>query len=71
MNPNVDAKTHKKITTGTYDNKFGIAFEKIVGVYARAAKLKHIRLRIKYVARSSAGEAFADAVRKVAPIWEN
>ncbi|SVE15947.1 uncharacterized protein METZ01_LOCUS468801, partial [marine metagenome] len=23
VNPNVDAKTHKKITTGTYDNKFG------------------------------------------------
>ena len=42
VNPNVDAKTHKKITTGTYENKFGIAFEKIPGVYARAMKLKNI-----------------------------
>ena len=45
VNPNVSAKTHAKITTGTYENKFGIAFENIEGVYARAAKLKHIRLR--------------------------
>ncbi len=45
VNPNVAAKTHAKITTGTYENKFGIAFENIEGVYARAAKLKHIRLR--------------------------
>jgi diaminopimelate decarboxylase len=45
VNPNVEAKTHAKITTGTYKNKFGIAFEDIEAVYARAAKLKHIRLR--------------------------
>jgi diaminopimelate decarboxylase len=45
VNPNVAAKTHAKITTGTYENKFGIAFENIEGVYARAAKLKHIWLR--------------------------
>ena len=45
VNPNIDAGTHAKITTGTYANKFGIAFEEIEGVYARAAKLKHIRLR--------------------------
>jgi diaminopimelate decarboxylase len=45
VNPNVSAKTHAKITTGTYENKFGIAFENIEGVYARAANLKNIRLR--------------------------
>ena len=45
VNPNVEAHTHKKITTGTYENKFGIAFEQIEGVYARASKLKHLRLR--------------------------
>lgn len=45
VNPNIDAGTHAKITTGTYENKFGIAFEEIEGVYARAAKLKHLRLR--------------------------
>ena len=45
VNPNVDAGTHAKITTGTYENKFGIAFEQVEGVYARASKLKNLRLR--------------------------
>jgi diaminopimelate decarboxylase len=45
VNPNVAAKTHAKITTGTYENKFGIAFEEIEGIYARASKLRNIRLR--------------------------
>src|ERR1041385_2615461 len=45
VNPNVDAGTHAKITTGTYENKFGIAFEEIERVYARVAKLKNLRLR--------------------------
>jgi len=29
VNPDIEAHTHKKITTGTYANKFGIAFENI------------------------------------------
>lgn len=45
INPNVAAKTHAKITTGTYENKFGIAFENVEAVYARASKLKNIKLR--------------------------
>lgn len=45
VNPNVDAGTHAKITTGTYENKFGIAFEQVEGVYARASRLKNLRLR--------------------------
>jgi diaminopimelate decarboxylase len=45
VNPNVEAHTHAKITTGTYENKFGIAFEQVEGVYARAGKLKYLRLR--------------------------
>src|SRR5436309_15139955 len=45
VNPNVDAGTHAKITTGTYENKFGIAFEQVEDVYARASRLKNLRLR--------------------------
>ena len=71
VNPNVDAKTHKKITTGTYDNKFGIAFEKIPGVYARAAKLKNIHLRglqMHIGSQLTQVVPFDAAVRKVAPL---
>lgn len=39
INPDVDAGTHAKITTGKADNKFGIAYADAVDVYARAAEL--------------------------------
>jgi diaminopimelate decarboxylase len=71
VNPNVEAKTHAKITTGTYENKFGIALEKIEGVYARAAKLKNLRLRgLQMHIGSQITEVapFEKAVRKVLPL---
>jgi len=42
VNPNVDAKTHQKITTGTAENKFGVSRERAVEVYARAASLSSL-----------------------------
>jgi diaminopimelate decarboxylase len=42
VNPDVDAKTHAKITTGKADNKFGISYVKAPQVYARAAALPNI-----------------------------
>src|SRR5207253_1873211 len=71
VNPNVEAHTHKKITTGTYENKFGIAFEKIEGVYARAAKLKNLRLRglqMHIGSQITETTPFEEAVRKVSPL---
>lgn len=71
VNPNVDAHTHAKITTGTYENKFGIAFEQVEGVYARAAALKSIRLRgLQMHIGSQLTEVapFEAAVRKVLPL---
>ena len=71
VNPNVDAHTHAKITTGTYENKFGIAFEQIEGVYARAAKLKNLRLRgvqMHIGSQLTSVSPFEQAVRKVLPL---
>ena len=45
INPNIAAKTHSKITTGTYENKFGIQFEHVEAIYACASKLSNIWLR--------------------------
>ncbi len=42
VNPDVDAKTHKKITTGLSENKFGIAWEQAESVFAEAATLPGI-----------------------------
>ncbi|MGE0852840.1 MAG: diaminopimelate decarboxylase [Hyphomicrobiaceae bacterium] len=39
VNPDVDAKTHAKISTGKAENKFGVPFEDAPRLYARAAGL--------------------------------
>lgn len=44
VNPDVDAKTHVKITTGTSETKFGIPWSRARDVYALAARLKGIEI---------------------------
>ena len=44
INPDVDAKTHAKITTGTAETKFGIPFAQARAVYKKAAALKGIEI---------------------------
>jgi diaminopimelate decarboxylase len=71
VNPNVEAHTHAKITTGTYENKFGIAFEQIEGVYARAAKLRNLRLRgvqMHIGSQLTQVKPFEQAVQRIAPL---
>ncbi len=45
VNPDVDAQTHKYISTGKSHNKFGIGLDRILDVYAEAAALPHLRIR--------------------------
>jgi diaminopimelate decarboxylase len=71
VNPNIDAGTHAKITTFTYENKFGIAYERVEGVYARASKLKNLRLRgvqMHIGSQLTQVRPFELAVRKVVPL---
>jgi diaminopimelate decarboxylase len=71
VNPGVDAYTHAKITTGTYENKFGIQFEHVEAVYTRAAKLKNLRLRgvqMHIGSQVTKTAPFEQAVRKVLPL---
>jgi diaminopimelate decarboxylase len=42
VNPDVDARTHAKITTGKAENKFGISWTRASAVYAAAAQLPGI-----------------------------
>jgi diaminopimelate decarboxylase len=44
VNPDVDAKTHPYISTGLRGNKFGVAHERALAVYRRAASLPGIEL---------------------------
>ncbi|WP_337877434.1 diaminopimelate decarboxylase [Elioraea sp.] len=45
VNPDVDAGTHAKITTGRAENKFGIPIGEAPALYARAAGSRGLRVR--------------------------
>ena len=44
VNPDVDARTHEKISTGKKENKFGIPWSRARAIYAQAASLPGIRI---------------------------
>jgi diaminopimelate decarboxylase len=44
VNPDVDARTHKKISTGKAENKFGVPLSRAREVYARAANLPGLKI---------------------------
>lgn len=44
VNPDVDAKTHVKISTGLAENKFGVPLSRARDVYAHAARLPGIEI---------------------------
>jgi len=72
VNPNVDAKTHAKITTGKSENKFGIDFDQIIDVYARVAAdcpnliIKGLQMHIG--SQLTNVDPFLEAVQKVIPL---
>jgi len=71
VNPDVDAKTHHKITTGRSENKFGIPLAAAPAAYAAAAKLPHLELKgVQMHIGSQLTDAgpFVEAVEKVTPL---
>ena len=72
VNPNVDAKTHKYISTGKSENKFGVDFGVILDLYERASKeLKNIKLRglqMHIGSQLTSIAPFIEAVEKVTPL---
>ena len=72
INPNVIAKTHRKITTGSHDDKFGITCEQAIRLFQKSSEMQevniiglaiHIGSQITKVAPFK--EAF-DVIRKLA-----
>ncbi|MDQ6809458.1 MAG: diaminopimelate decarboxylase [Verrucomicrobiota bacterium] len=71
VNPDVEASTHKYISTGKSENKFGIALDRIGDVYAVAARLSNIAIRgvqMHIGSQITAAQPFRDAVAKITPI---
>jgi diaminopimelate decarboxylase len=71
VNPDVDAPTHKYISTGKSKNKFGIGLDRAAEVYARAAALPNLKIRGLQTHIGSQilkAPPFAEAVRKLTPL---
>ncbi len=70
INPDVDAQTHAKITTGKSDNKFGIPMSVAASAYDAAAKLPHIQVagvQMHIGSQLTSIGPFREAVEKVMP----
>jgi diaminopimelate decarboxylase len=71
VNPDVDAHTHAKITTGTSANKFGIPIRQAPAAYEAASKYPNIRIRgIQSHIGSQVTEVgpFLETLEKLAPL---
>jgi len=70
VNPDVDPHTHEYISTGSRENKFGIALDQIAAVYQRAAKMRNVEIvgvQMHIGSQITEAAPFATAIRKVAP----
>ncbi len=71
INPDIDAGTHAKVTTGRADNKFGIDWPQTPGIYARSASLPGIvpvGLAVHIGSQITDFTAFDAAFRKLAAL---
>jgi diaminopimelate decarboxylase len=70
-NPDVDPHTHEYISTGSRENKFGIALDQIAAVYERAAKMRNIDIvgvQMHIGSQITETQPFVDAISKIAPL---
>ena len=71
VNPDVAASTHKYISTGKNEHKFGIGLDRVEEIYAGAKALKHIRLRgvqMHIGSQITESRPFAAAIEKMLPV---
>ena len=72
INPDVDALTHAKISTGKSENKFGVGIDEAHGWFAGSAALTHVRLDGLHVHIGSqmlSLEPIRAALQRVAAFW--
>src|SRR5438046_3417743 len=70
-NPDVDPRTHEYVSTGSRENKFGIALDQLPAVYERAAKMRNIEIvgaQMHIGSQITEAEPFASAIKKMVPI---
>jgi diaminopimelate decarboxylase len=73
VNPDVDPKTHRHITTGKEETKFGVDIERAQGVLAKYANNGAVELCAIHVHLGSGGKTidpYCEAVSKILPLIE-
>ena len=71
VNPDVDPHTHQYISTGSQENKFGIALNQVRSVYERAASMSSIEVvgvQMHIGSQITEPKPFARAIEKVVPL---
>jgi diaminopimelate decarboxylase len=71
VNPDIHPHTHEYISTGSRENKFGVALDQLTTVYKRAAKMRNVDIvgvQMHIGSQITEAEPFASAIKKVAPI---
>ncbi|HTH19631.1 MAG TPA: diaminopimelate decarboxylase [Candidatus Udaeobacter sp.] len=71
VNPDVDPHTHQYISTGSQENKFGIALDQVHAVYERSAKMSNIEIvgvQMHIGSQITDVKPFASAIGKVVPL---
>ena len=71
VNPDVDPHTHEYISTGSRENKFGIALDQVAAVYERAEKMRNIDIvgvQMHIGSQITETQPFVDAIGKVTPL---
>jgi diaminopimelate decarboxylase len=74
VNPDVDPHTHQYISTGSQENKFGIALDHVTTVYERAARMSNIEIvgvQMHIGSQITEAKPFVSAIKKVAPLVRN
>ena len=72
INPDVDALTHAKISTGKSENKFGVSIDEARGWFANSAALTHVQLDGLHVHIGSqmlSLDPIRAALQRVAEFW--
>ena len=73
VNPGVDPDTHKYISTGKHESKFGISIRRALSVYREAAQLDGIEVRgvqMHIGSQITKLAPFVLAIRKITPLIE-
>jgi diaminopimelate decarboxylase len=71
VNPDVSANTHKYISTGKTENKFGIAIDRVPEVYQRAKTFTNIKIRgvqMHIGSQITESRPFVQAIEKMLPL---